>query len=76
MQGGEGGGCWGRPAPSYMVGRENKRTSNRTVFPALKNNAAEGPMKITPLISAGQQGCCGWAETGGTDLTSEREVHP
>ena len=69
-----GGGCWGRPAPSYMVGREDKRTNNRTMFPALKNNAAagyKGPVKVTPLIGVCLQGCCGWP-----DLTSEREVHP
>ena len=49
----------GRPAPcatSYMVGRENKRTNNRTMFPALKNNAAAGykdPVKIELLKGAG-----------------------
>ena len=34
------------PAPfakSYMIGRENRRTNNRTILPALKkNNAAAG----------------------------------
>ena len=32
----------GRPAPfatSYMIGREDKRTNNRTMHPALKHNA-------------------------------------
>ena len=49
----------GRPAPfatPYMVGREDKRTNNRTVLPALKNNAAtgyQGPVKIELLKSAG-----------------------
>ena len=35
----------GQPAPfptPYMVGRENKRTNNRTMFPTLKDNAAAG----------------------------------
>ena len=35
----------GRPAPiaeSYMVGREDRWTNNRTMFPAVKNNAAAG----------------------------------
>ena len=35
----------GRPTPfatSHMVGREGKRTNNRTMFPALKINAAAG----------------------------------
>ena len=39
-------------AKSYMVGREDKRTNNRTMLPALKNNAAagyKGPMKIELL---------------------------
>ena len=41
----------GRPAPfatSYMVGREDKRTNNTIMLPALKNNAAagyQGPVK-------------------------------
>ena len=38
-----------RLATSYMVGREDKRTKSRTMFPALKNNAAagyQGPVKI------------------------------
>ena len=48
-----------RPAPfatSYMVGREDKRTNNRTMLPALKNNAAagyQGPVKIEVLTDAG-----------------------
>ena len=36
-------------AMSYMVGRENKRTNNRTMLPALKNNAAavyNGPVNL------------------------------
>ena len=50
---------WGRPAPfasSYMVGREDKRTNNRTMLPALKNNATAGymgPVKIELLKEAG-----------------------
>ena len=42
----------GQPTPfatSCMVGREDKSTNNRTMFPALKNNAAadyQGPVKI------------------------------
>ena len=39
----------------YMVGREDKRTNNRTMFPTLKNNAAagyQGPVKIELLKSA------------------------
>ena len=42
----------GRPAPfstSYMVGREDKRTNNRTMLSTLKSNAAAGyqdPEKI------------------------------
>ena len=35
-----------------MIGRENKRTNNRTMLPALKNNAAagyKGPVKIELL---------------------------
>ena len=42
----------GRPAQfatSYIAGQEDKRMNNRTMFPALKNNAGvgfEGPMKI------------------------------
>ena len=49
----------GRPAPfamSYIVGRENKRTNNRTMFPSLKNNAAaayQGPVRIELLKDAG-----------------------
>ena len=52
-------GIVGRPAQhatSYMVGRENKRTNNGTMFPALKNNAAAGyksPLKIELLKGAG-----------------------
>ena len=41
---------------SYMVGRGDKRTNNRTVFPSLKNNAAagyQGPVKIELLKGAG-----------------------
>ena len=33
-----------RPAPfvtSYMVGREDERTNNRTMFPALRNNTVQ-----------------------------------
>ena len=39
-----------------MVGREDKRTNNRTMFSALKNNAAagyQGPVKIELLKSTG-----------------------
>ena len=49
----------GRPAPfaaPYMVGREDKRTNNRTMLPALKNNAAagyQGPVKRELLKGAG-----------------------
>ena len=49
----------GRPAPfakSYMVGREDKRTNNRTMFPRLKNNTGagyQGPVKIELLTDAG-----------------------
>ena len=35
----------GRTAPfatSYVIGREEKRTDNRTMLPSLKNNAAAG----------------------------------
>ena len=45
----------GRPAAfatSYMVGREDKRTNNRTMFPALKSNATacyNGLVKIQLL---------------------------
>ena len=55
----QGGGGGGQPAPfatSYMVGREDKRTNNRTMFPALKNNAAagyQGPVKTELLKGAG-----------------------
>ena len=41
---------------SYMVGREDKRTNNRTMFPALKINATagyQGPVKIDLLKGAG-----------------------
>ena len=47
-----------QPAPfatSYMVGREEKRTNNRTMLPTLKNNAAagyQGPVKIELLKDA------------------------
>ena len=49
----------GQPAQfalSYMVGREDKRTNNRTMLPTLKNNAAagyKGPVKIELLKGAG-----------------------
>ena len=49
----------GRPAPfvnSFMVGREDKRTNNRTMLSTLKNNAAagyQGPGKIQLLKGAG-----------------------
>ena len=49
----------GRPAPfaaSYMVGRENKRTNNRTMLRALKTNAAadyKAPVKIELLKGEG-----------------------
>ena len=52
----------GRPAlfpTSYMVGREDKRTNNRTMLPTLKkkkDNAAagcQGPVKIELLKGAG-----------------------
>ena len=42
-------------AASSMVSREDKRTDNRTVIPALKNNGAagyQGPVKIELLKSA------------------------
>ena len=48
-----------RPTPfatSYMVGREDKRTNNRTKLPTLKHNAAAGyqcPVKIELLKGAG-----------------------
>ena len=48
-----------RPAPfamSYMVGRKDKRTNNRTIFPPQKNNAAagyKGPVKIELLKGEG-----------------------
>ena len=41
---------------SYMVGRDDKRTNNRTMFSALKENAAAGckvPAKIELLKGAG-----------------------
>ena len=41
---------------SHMVGREDKRTNNRTMFPALKHNAAtgyQGPVKRELLKGAG-----------------------
>ena len=49
----------GRPAPlatSYMVGQEDKRTNNRTMLPALKNNAAagyKGPVEMELLKCLG-----------------------
>ena len=49
----------GRPAPFVtccMVGREDKRTNDRTMFPALKNNVVagyQGPVKIELLKGAG-----------------------
>ena len=47
----------GRPATiatSHMVVREDKRTNNRTMLPALKNNAAcQGPVKIELLKGTG-----------------------
>ena len=51
----------GRPAQfatSYMIGREDKRTNNRTMLPSLtlKNNAAasyQGPVKTELLKGAG-----------------------
>ena len=39
-----------------MVGREDKRTNNRTMLPILKNNAAAGykvPVKLAILKSIG-----------------------
>ena len=39
-------------ATSYMAGREDKRTNNRTMHPNLTNNAAagcKGPVKIELL---------------------------
>ena len=39
-----------------MIGREDKRTNNRTMLPTLKNNAAagyQGPVKIELLKGAG-----------------------
>ena len=50
-----------RPAPfatSYMVGQEDKRTNNRTMLSAPKNNAVagyktyKGPVKIELLKGA------------------------
>ena len=41
---------------SFVVGREDKRTNNRTMLPTLKNNAAagyKGPEKIELLKDAG-----------------------
>ena len=55
-------GCeveWGQPTlftTSFMVGQEDKRTNNRTMLPAIKNNAAagyQGPVKIELLKGAG-----------------------
>ena len=56
------GSAFGALAPfvmPYMIGREDKRTNNRTMLPALKNNAAagyQGPVKIELLKSAGLLG--------------------
>ena len=44
-----------------MVGQVDERTNNRTMFPALKNNAAadyQGPVKIELLKGAGLLGFC------------------
>ena len=44
---------------SYMVGREDKRTNNRTMLPTLKNNASagyQGPKEIELLRGAGPLG--------------------
>ena len=44
-------------ATTYMVGRKNKRTNNRAMFPTLKHNAAagyKGPAKIELLKGAGR----------------------
>ena len=41
---------------NVLVGREDKRTNNRTMIPTLKNNAAagyQGPVKIELLKGAG-----------------------
>ena len=41
---------------SYMVGREDKRTNNKTMLTTLKNNAAagyQGPVKIELLKGTG-----------------------
>ena len=47
-------------ATSYMVGRENKTTNNRTMLPVLKKNIAaagyQGPVKIELLEGAGLLG--------------------
>ena len=43
-------------ATFYMFGGEDKRTNNRTMLPALKNNAAvgyQGPVKIELLKGVG-----------------------
>ena len=54
-----GGQKGGRPAPfamSNMVGQEDNRMNNRTMFPSLKNNADaayKGPVKIELLEGAG-----------------------
>ena len=42
----------GRPASFatfYMVGREDKRMNNRTMFPVLKSNAAAGYKRPVPI---------------------------
>ena len=51
-----GGNLHHRLATFYMVNREDKRTNNRIMLPALKNNAAigyQGPVKIELLKGAG-----------------------
>ena len=51
-----GGGGGGGTCTICMIGREHKRTNNRTMLPALKNNAAagyQGPAKIELLEGAG-----------------------
>ena len=47
-----------------MVGREDKRTNNGTIFPALKNNAAAGTVKIELLKGAN------WGESLSRDNVS------
>ena len=55
----------GRPAPfasSHIIGREDKRTNNKTVRRDAKNNGAagyQGPVKIEVLgQGAGLKTCC------------------